>query len=148
MCRLAAPAGFIATRRVIGRCALLVVPLASMGFMARSRTIGAALELLLARVGVRPAGPPVAAAWLALRLHVARGPFRLLWRFPQFAAREVPEHDVLVGAPQLRQRRQQFLLLASPERRRFAVDQDGPVDVSGRHTNSMTRADSCDLVIS
>jgi hypothetical protein len=57
-----------------------------------------------------------------------------LLRLPQPAASEPLHLGVRVLALQLVERRQQFFLLTRAKRRRFVVDEDGPVRVARRHT--------------
>ena len=87
----------------------------------------------IARILVRAAGPPVRAALLAGEGRTPSGRALCFRRLPQPAACEPLHHDILIGALQLRDGRQQLLLIAGAKRRRLAVDQNGPVSESWRH---------------
>jgi hypothetical protein len=87
----------------------------------------------IARILVRATGPPVRAALLAGEGRTLFGRAFCFRRLPQSAAREPLHHDILIGALQLRDGRQQFLLIAGAKRRWLAVDQNGPVGESWRH---------------
>src|SRR6185295_5995793 len=88
---------------------------------------------LLPRILVLAAGPPVAAAHVAFcagrraRIAPARRGALGVRRLPQLAACEPAQQHVLVRALQLRQRRQQFLVVTRAKCRRLAVDEDRPV---------------------
>ena len=96
---------------------------------------------LLARISVLTAGTPVASARLPAiartsgAARVSSAPRRTLGvrRLPEFSAREPSQDHVLVRAFQLMKRRQQLLLIARAEGRRFSIDQDRPVREARRH---------------
>ncbi len=87
----------------------------------------------IARILVRSARTPVARPFLhGPHRAVLRGALRL-WRVPQLSTREPLDHDVLVLALELIDRRQQLFAIARTERGRLAVDQDRPVHETRRH---------------
>src|SRR5262249_18981147 len=109
-------------------------PIAPRLIARRPRPFGTMLLFeAIARILVRATGPPVRAALLAGEGRTPSGRAFCLPRLPQLAAREPPHHDILIGALQLRDGRQQLLLIAGAKRRRLAVDQNGPVSESWRH---------------
>src|SRR5262249_13681853 len=85
-----------------------------------------------ARVLVLSARAPVAVALLAGLTRTAFGGVLRVGRFPQPSAGEPFHVDVLVGALQLGDRRQQFLPIAGSKGRRLVVDEDRPVSEARR----------------
>ena len=83
--------------------------------------------------------PPVGPALFPHLRRVPRRQFRFR-RFPEPAAREPFENDVLVGAAELMKRRQEIILRLRPERGRLLIDQDRPVNVAGRHGSHFSPA--------
>ena len=109
-------------------------PIAPRLIARRPRPFGTMLLFeTIARILVRAAGPPVRTAFLAGEGRPPSGRTFCLRRIPQLTAREPPHHDILIGALQLRDGRQQLLLIAGAKRRWLAVDQNGPVSESWRH---------------
>jgi hypothetical protein len=109
-------------------------PIALRLIARRPRPFGTMLLFeAIARILVRATGPPVRAPLLAGEGRTPSGRAFCLRRLPQLAACEPLHHDILIGTFQLRDGRQQLLLIAGAKRRRFAVDQNGPVSESWRH---------------
>ena len=145
----------IATRRAdwlvaprLRRVARLVAIALRCGILLRPRALGTILLLEpIARILVRAAGAPVAAAPLRRRRPIAsrlaRRRRRMLLdlkivalrlaRRPQLPSREPLHGDVGVLALQLHEGRLQLLALARAEGGRLVVDQNRPVRVAGRH---------------
>ena len=84
------------------------------------------------RVLVLAARPPFRASLFAELGLALSLPLRI-WRLPESPARKPFHHDVLVGAAELMEGRQQVFLSFRAKRSRLLIDEDGPIHVARRH---------------